>query len=57
MQPALQTAHHDSNRIFLSQQQQVEALLAIARRAEQGASSQFQLGIPAILFPVLVKHS
>ena len=54
MQPALQTARLDSNQIFLSQQQQIEALLAIARRAEEGPSMQFQLGIPAVLFPVLV---
>ena len=32
----------------------MEALLAIARLAEEGASIEVQLGIPAVLLPVLV---
>jgi excisionase family DNA binding protein len=54
MQPALQLAKIESNEVFLSHQQQVDALLFSAQRAMAGPDANYHLEIPSALFPVLL---
>ena len=55
MQPARQLARIEPDEVFLSQQQQVDALLGMANRAmAEGPDMNYRVNIPAPLFPVLV---
>jgi excisionase family DNA binding protein len=55
MQSAFQLARIESNEVFLSQQQQVDALLRMASRAMAGGPDMnYRMEIPSPLFPVLV---
>jgi excisionase family DNA binding protein len=55
MQPALQRIQIEPNEVFLSEQQQVNALLGMANRARSTPPDMdYQVTIPSPLFPVLV---
>jgi excisionase family DNA binding protein len=45
----------ETSEIFLSHQNQVDALLGMAGQADRGADSRYLLRVPAELYPVLVR--